>query len=253
MDAFLDTIDAVRTLARGYAARPIDTLINEGDSQARAPRTLEEYLAAGQDAVRVILEALVTAGTTSVDSVLDFGAGHGRILRHLVALFPDAEFTACDVDAAGIAFCRERYGATPVLSRPDLFRLRFGRTFDLIWSGTVFTHFTHQNFVDGIGLIADSLSDRGVAVITFGGRFNRSVLCGRGEFDNVGDAFDRAGLGTSHNGPVATITVAKASFVTALAETRPDVRIVGLHERAWGGYDDVIVLAKPGIRQLAGG
>lgn len=241
----LETLDAIGALARAYQEREIDTRMSPTDTMARPPTTPEQYMASGRFAVDAILQAMVAANVSHIDSVLDMGSGHGRVLRHLAALFPNAELTACDIDVPGIEFCAEAFGAIPVRSRSNLANLKFDRTYDLIWSGTLFTHLNHQMFMDGLALLAASLSSRGVAVISFGGRYNRSVLSDADNFTNVGRCFDNVGFGCDTNGPVNTLTLAAASYVAKAAENL-DVRIVGLVERGWAGSDDVIVLAKPG-------
>ncbi|CBS91562.1 class I SAM-dependent methyltransferase [Azospirillum lipoferum] len=241
----LETLEAIATLAQAYLEREIDTRLSPTDTMARPPTTLDQYLASGRTAVDTILQAMVAANVSHVDSVLDMGSGHGRVLRHLAALFPNAELTACDIDVPGIEFCAEAFGAIPVRSRDNLANLKFDRTYDLIWSGTLFTHLNHQMFMDGLALLAGSLSDRGVAVISFGGRYNRSILSDSDNFTNVGRCFDDIGFGCDTNGPINTLTLAAASYVVKAVESL-DVRIVSLMERGWAGSDDIIVLAKPG-------
>ena len=88
------------------------------------------YLSTGVAALPPIRVALAAAGRESVDSVLDFGSGHGRVLRVLKAVFPDARLTACDLDRDAVDFCARTFGATPVYSHTDpaAFRSMTGST-----------------------------------------------------------------------------------------------------------------------------
>jgi SAM-dependent methyltransferase len=75
-----------------------------------------------------------------VDRVLDLPSGHGRVLRYLVERFPNARFTACDLDRDGVSFCAATFGARAVVSRTDLEALTLDERFDLIWCGSLVTH-----------------------------------------------------------------------------------------------------------------
>ena len=57
----------------------------------------ELYLEAGHSALRHIRLAMLTAGLEQADSILDFASGAGRVLRTLMAAFPDATLIASDV------------------------------------------------------------------------------------------------------------------------------------------------------------
>jgi len=97
-------------------------------------------MAAGLSGLECIEEAVVAAGVRSVGRVLDLPSGHGRVLRYLVERFPNARFTACDLDRDGVSFCAATFGARAVVSRTDLEALKLDERFDLIWCGSLVTH-----------------------------------------------------------------------------------------------------------------
>src|SRR5207253_2279296 len=68
-------------------------------------------------------------------------SGYGRVTRVLRARFPDAAITVCDIDRAGVAFASARFGARGVCSLDDFRLLELGEAFDLIWVGSLITHF----------------------------------------------------------------------------------------------------------------
>ena len=78
-------------------------------------KTAGGYLFGGTLAVQLIRQCLTAVGTQEVRRVLDFGCGHGRVMRVLRAAFPDAELVACDIDQDAVSFCAETFGARPVL------------------------------------------------------------------------------------------------------------------------------------------
>lgn len=83
------------------------------------------YFSSGYSALFCIRQALERAGKTSVNSILDFGCGHGRVLRSLAAQFPDATPTALDVNRRGVDFCAKKLGARPIYSNFDFSNLVF--------------------------------------------------------------------------------------------------------------------------------
>jgi hypothetical protein len=64
----------------------------------------------------------------------------------LKAAFPGAELTACDIDRDAVEFCAETFGAVPVCAETRPEQIRFDREFDLIWSGSLFTHLEAERF-----------------------------------------------------------------------------------------------------------
>jgi SAM-dependent methyltransferase len=99
--------------------------------------SFENYLEKGRDALRLISLAALAMPKTGFQRILDLPCGYGRVLRVLRAAFPRAEITACDIDAAGVDYCAETFGVTPVYSDPDPSRVDLGGPFDLIWCGSL--------------------------------------------------------------------------------------------------------------------
>jgi SAM-dependent methyltransferase len=92
--------------------------------------------------------------------------GHGRVLRFLAARYPGAALVASDLDAGGVAFCSERFGAQAVLSTPDLADVELPGPFDLIWCGSLVTHLDAEANAALLDLFRRSLAPAGVAVVT---------------------------------------------------------------------------------------
>jgi cyclopropane fatty-acyl-phospholipid synthase-like methyltransferase len=81
--------------------------------------------------------------------ILDFGCGHGRVMRHIRAEYPDAVIVGCDLKADALDFCADSFGALPVKSDPDPTRINLQGEFDVIWAGSVFTHLRNwDGFLD---------------------------------------------------------------------------------------------------------
>jgi hypothetical protein len=139
---------------------------------------LDHYFQVGRSAVRSLSIALQGAGKREVSSVLDCPSGHGRVLRMLKAALPGAELTACDIDRGAVEFCAETFGAVPVYAQTRPEQIRFDREFDLIWSGSLFTHLEADRFGGFLRLFGSYLAPDGLLVFTTNGSSRHKVLSG---------------------------------------------------------------------------
>lgn len=173
---------ALNRLAPAWGARTLPGVpgrIHRNDVMLfdTSERAVEDYLRAGRSAVENIAAGLQAAGRDfeSVTSCLDFGCGHGRVLRHLAGLLAPRSITACDVDAEGVRFCASELGARPLVSSWRIEDVRLA-TYDLIWSGSVFTHL---DVTDGDRLLSKlvaALAPGGVLVFSIHGEFSLGGL-----------------------------------------------------------------------------
>jgi SAM-dependent methyltransferase len=124
------------------------------------------YFSSGYSALFCVRRALDKAAGKVPDSILDFGCGHGRVLRSLAADFPHAGLTAADVDSGGVNFCVKTFGAVPVYSNTDFSRLVFNTKFDLIWVGSVFTHLRSERWMSLLEIFRSILTEDGLLVFS---------------------------------------------------------------------------------------
>jgi len=130
----------------------VSRVVSPNDEMLRADdHDLERYLRNGRQAVEV-----VSRFVEAPRSILDFGCGHGRVLRFIVAAFPQAEIWACDINADGVSFCQKEFGVNGIVSSPYASETVLPR-FDLIWVGSVFTHLPLGPWREFLGLLARSL------------------------------------------------------------------------------------------------
>ena len=118
---------------------------------------LDHYFRVGCSAIQNILLAIRLNGCTTLNSILDLPCGHGRVLRHIRAQFPDAALTACDLNRDGVDFCANTFGAIPAYSTPELRELKLKSRFDLIWCGSLFTHFDKTRCFDLLDFLSEHL------------------------------------------------------------------------------------------------
>ena len=131
----------------------------------------EEYFAAGLSAVECVDKVLRHTQTTVVTEVLDLPSGYGRELRFFLRRFPNATFTACDIQPGAVKFCAKAFDALPVNSKANISELSFDRKFDLIWCGSLLTHLDEPSTRSLLSVFSDHLAPNGVMIVTTNGDF----------------------------------------------------------------------------------
>jgi SAM-dependent methyltransferase len=242
-------MDFLRTYSQAVdVSAAVSRVISDNDAMFEAGnRNLDSYLRAGREAFE-----LLTRYSDSPQRVLDFGCGHGRVLRHMVAEWPEAEVWACDLDPDAVDFCKKELGARGIVSTERPADLTLPR-FDLIWVGSVFTHLEPRAWNGFLSLLADSLE--GILALSLEGpavaeHIRNGEEMGVGEraegllndFDSTGFAFRdylygrRKGYGLVLCSPEHARTQLESLGLQVVA-----------HEPcAWMGRQDVVIAARRG-------
>jgi SAM-dependent methyltransferase len=149
----------------------IDRTISPNDDMFAGD--LDHYFSAGRSGLACIQRALAARGKGWGDpaTILDFPCGYGRVLRHLRPAFPRSEITACDLSRDGVDFCRAHFGVAGVYSCEDPARIPLPRdSFDLIWVGSLLTHFDAPRWNPFLQLVASARADLGILSLRYPGK-----------------------------------------------------------------------------------
>jgi SAM-dependent methyltransferase len=218
------------------------------------------YETLGRLALDCVRSAMVSAQMKTATSILDLPSGHGRVLRHLKAEFPDARLTACDIDHDGVDYCASTFGAAPLYGRegtPEPVEDQF----DLIWCGSLLTHLDAPEWSQFLDFFEASLMPRGLLIFTTHGRsiahklrdpewgaqympnVRQTQEIVRG-FDEQGFGFSDYGYGDEQRDSLSLpsrfgISASQPSYVCSLIERRPQLMLVGYTENRWGAHDVV--------------
>ena len=265
LDGMFSDIDDYAHAYRQYKARGVDRELNPTDRECHdeGARTVPHYFEVGEDALRLIVAALIAAGRPFPTRILDFPSGSGRVTRHLRVFFPDAEIWASDIDHDHLTFCAARFGVKTQTSREEFSQLAFDGEFDLIFCGSLLTHLAECDAKAALALIARTLSPTGIALVTFHGRHSSHVQrhqwkyldddsfhIAEGQAVATGFGFaeyqraQRERLGTP---PRYGVSLIKPHWAVAQLETDPAIRLLGYSERAWDDHQDVVIFGRPGI------
>lgn len=233
-----------------YLKAAIPDLISEHDDMyARGePGAMEHYMHVGRSAVEVIVNAMVAAGKPNVGTVLDLPCGGGRVTRHLSALFPDAEVYASDLNPHKEDFVVRSLGAKSTPPNPDFAR-EPDRRFDLIFVGSLVTHFDAEKFKRSVNWFIRALAPDGLLVLTTHGRRHEYMqqnvrqYISAAEWDVAARGFETTGFGyVPYSGQDYGLSECSPSWLLQTVEREPTIRIVSFQEAIWDYHQDVLVI-----------
>jgi SAM-dependent methyltransferase len=239
---------------------PVSTEISPRDAMYGG--NPKHYFGVGYSALRCIKAAIIATEKKDVNNILDFPCGHGRVLRTLRADFPDARIYACDLDRDGVDFCAKTFNAIPIYSSVDPRKVEIKSDLDLIWVGSLFTHFNQDNWDEFLQLFAAHLAPNGLLVFTTHGRrpvewirkgvtqfgLTRKQMYGleNDRFEQLLLDYDKYGF-SYENYPLQKnygISLSSPSWVMSKLQIYADLRIVMYLEHGWDQHQDVVACIK---------
>lgn len=185
------------TLAQGLRARSrmrVTNLSAKTGARARNPRvktrvapgddmllptdgTLRVYFEIGESALEQIRVGLQAAGAPAPGKILDLPCGYGRVLRYLRAAWPNADIGAMELEADAARFCADAFGARPIFSQNPLWSVDgVDDDYDLLWSGSLLTHFDGADWPPVLSYFRDRLTPGGTLVFTTHGELSIALL-----------------------------------------------------------------------------
>ena len=215
------------------------------------------YLSCGASALNVILAALRISSAPEPTTILDFGAGAGRVTRWIRAAFPNSAIDACDLRASDMDFCARTFSARTWISGTDIESLQAPGSYGLIWLGSVATHLSGDKTVRLLDKMFSWTRPDGLIVMSLHGRLaldrqNSGQLryIDDDAWERIKSEYARSGFGYAdyegQNGYGVSVT--KPSWTAAVIENRPELRLITLSERAWDDHHDVLAVQ---VRNLA--
>jgi len=127
----------------------------------------DSFLRIGRQVAEDIAAAITPfLSDESIEQILDFGVGCGRVARHMSRLFVRSNLTGVDVDEAAVDWCRRHLSGTylPLSTVPGL---PFSDAqFDLIYAVSVFTHLPADAQTAWLTELRRALKPSGLVLIT---------------------------------------------------------------------------------------
>jgi SAM-dependent methyltransferase len=209
-------------------------------------------MSVGRSALKVISQAMIAARKVDMRSILDLPCGAGRVTRHLAAFFPDVELYVADLDRAGAQFAARNFGALVIDTAAD-FSTQPGRQFDLIFVGSLVTHFDRAMFMAALRWFSQALAPGGILIVTTHGRradfIETNVHHHLGSrWTGVRETWPNSGFifaETERRGRLSYgFSFTRPFWIMGAAEALPEMRILGYQEAAWGDHQDVLCLQR---------
>nr|WP_321509799.1 sulfotransferase family 2 domain-containing protein [uncultured Hyphomonas sp.] len=234
----------------------VNERISPNDWMWKGDPDRERYLSMGWRVARSLVGAVLIAGT-SPQKIVDFGCGHGRILRWLQACFPGAELVAADREVDAVEFCADTFGATRLFSNPTFDDLGLGENNDLIWLGSVYTHLpmplweklTHElmSSLSPEGLLCFSVAGPFVARKLEGGERNPNAEVKEAEFNTFLADYKATGFGYADHSNVGDrqwgrSIISHERLIRFLHDM--DLEIVMFGERLYANRQDIVVVRR---------
>ena len=236
--------------------------IGSGDEMFTGDR--EHYFGVGKSALKGIETALsaIDLPSANIRRILDLPCGHGRVMRHLKAAFPQAQITACDLNRGAVDFCAQTFAAQPVYSSVNVNQIALPGSYDLIWSGSLLTHLRPGPCAEFVRLFNSLIAPGGLIVFTLHGRWverslaTRRYTYGLKEPDVVSllKEYCETGFGYADYPGVSGygISVSSPAYVLAQLVSLPDLKLISYHEKGWDNHQDIVCLQKQSVSEPLG-
>lgn len=216
-----------------------------------------QYFQIGRGALTLIQHAGRMAGCKRIESILDLPCGHGRVARWLHTAYPTARLSVSDTQGPGVAFCIEQLGATGVQAAVDgRHWQRLPGPYDIIWCGSLLTHFDREQWVTHLRRFAERLTANGVLVFTTHGLAALDKLqCGEKDYGllpagikdlDARTVVDGFGYVAYPDTPEYGISIAQPAWILELIARETDLRVLDIIEAAWDQHQDVVICTRRG-------
>lgn len=238
----------------------VSTKVAADENGKHPDKTLRLYFEIGESALEQIRDGMHAAGVSAPRRILDAPSGYGRVLRYLKAQWPDADVTALELLPDAVRFCAETFGARPVLSGDPIWMVPdVGDNFDLVFCGSLLTHFDRDAWLPVLEFFRDRLGPNGVLVFTTHGKLSIDVLArvpdavavvsgsdyGMGaEAQTMADEARQTGFAfrqyyATQTGTPWGMSVSSPDWVRATVASVSGLEFVKCVERGWLDHQDV--------------
>lgn len=203
------------------------------------------------DAIRILKLAERYGFRAKTGSVLDWGCGHGRVVRHFRALGARGELFGLDIDPDNIGWAQSHlkgvtFGVGPLMPPTEL----PGAAFNLVFGISVMTHLTRSVQQAWLEEIRRILRPGGIALLTFTG--SSSVAYSSRYLTRTWiEEFEANGTGPDMPDPSLQNVIDDPNYYR-IVKVRMDkavelcsgyLTVIGAHECMFG-YQDLLVLQK---------
>lgn len=138
----------------------------------------ERYFISGRETAEWIRSHVAQYLPEKNISILDWGCGPGRVIRHLPQVFgPGNEYFGCDYNPSYVNWCSKNLPGITFRKNELAPPLPFGKEqMDLVYGLSIFTHLSEEKHHDWLAALLDVLKPGGILFITTHGDITRENL-----------------------------------------------------------------------------
>lgn len=226
-------------------AKFIKTISSNDLMYQTGPKYYFMWGASALDAVQAVLKK---AGRRRIRTILDLPCGHGRELRFFKIAFPEAEITACDIDRDGVDYCVKNFKVKGAYSNPDPLLIPVSDQFDLIWCGSLFTHFDIENWRKLLTFFRERLEINGILIFSAHGPFIAEELrqgqltlgLDQSNIEQILKSYATSGFGyTNYSGETDYgISLSSPTWISSFLQAWPDLKLISHRNKGWSNWDN---------------
>jgi len=198
------------------------------------------YFKSGREALQCI-EQIVRFSEKSfrgVRSFLDFACGYGKSTRFLIQEIEPGKVWVSDIYKGAVDFQKKIFGVNGFYSETEPSKLEFPRKFEVIYTGSLFSHLPANRFEEWLSTLSNILEDDGIFILSTHGE----TLCPPGfQVDPSGFTFLKFSESRSLSTEEYGCTFVTRAWVERLGEKLGIMNIYFLEKELWGSQDIYVV------------
>ncbi len=193
--------------------------------------------------LRQLVSEVCGVGDRPID-LLEFASGFGCLTRQLPVAVPAWRTTACDIHPQAIRFLRERLGAEAMQSASLPEELSPGRTYDVVFALSFFSHMPERTFGRWMQKLASLVRPGGYLIFTAHGAVSHEKFLTLMSVDAKGFGFAPSSEQKDLDAAEYGSTISYAPFVLERALALSGFRLAFFQEGFWWEHQDVYVLRR---------
>jgi SAM-dependent methyltransferase len=204
----------------------------------------QSYFEDGKDTAHGIVHQFSLFSDISNKSILEWGCGPARIIRHLPSIIPGNHIYGTDYNRETIEWCRNNIAGVefsvneinPPLNYPD-------SKFDLVYGLSVFTHLSTDNHFKWLDEIYRVMKLKGIFILTTQGEiFQDKLTASERKLFSSGSIVERANVKEGHRSYSA---FQPQSFMTKMFEQKWEIlKFIPGSLQHWGAEQDTWIIQK---------
>lgn len=176
-------------------------------------------------------------------SVLEFASGYGAVTRHAKDCLAPHNLFSSDIHPQANSFIQQEMGVATIASARVPEKFDPGRTFDVIFVLSFFSHMPRATWGRWLRRLYDALDPGGLMIFTTHGLESMKYFPAS-SFDESGFWFEASSEQTDLDVADYGQTITSKDFVDAQIALLPGADFVRYEAAAWWGHQDLYVLRK---------